>query len=239
MQKDLHFQYIDIVSVSIQMYVKASFMNIYEYKCKQRSCSSKKKCFSRQSQMRAGSGNQVHQPKLRFLFLSSQSSPSIWSPSSCSANRGTVPFHSLPLSSSSMLFCDALWSFALLHLQQERSALFSPLEIVIFSPAGRSPSRAVLMMLTLPHTYRGNLWPWCLAGNFFEMCFRYFTTGKCKHFAKKKCSTFKNPDGRQKSKIKIHCKLKFIVHNHNPDGPMASYLIDYVAIGPKAQSYLH
>lgn len=54
---------------------------------------------------------------------------------------------------------------------------------------------------------------------------------------KKKCSTFKNPDGRRKSKIKN--KLKFIVHCHNPDGPMASSLIDYVAIGPKAQSYLH
>lgn len=119
-------------------------MNIYEYECN----NNRGVAVARRSVLvdkvrqklfgvfLTGSGNQVHQLKLRFLFLSSQSSQSI-----SSVNCGMVPFYSLPLSSSSMLFCDALWSFALLHLQQERSALFPALEVVIFRPAGRSPSR--------------------------------------------------------------------------------------------------
>ncbi len=81
--------YIFKILILIQCRLKASFMSIYEYKCKQRSCSSKKKCFSRQSPMRAGSGNQVHQPKPSFLFLTSQSSPSI---SLGKPWHGAIPF---------------------------------------------------------------------------------------------------------------------------------------------------
>lgn len=185
------------------MYINASLMNIYEYESNNNRGvavprTSVLVCKVRQALFfffLTGSRNQVHQPKLRFLFLSSQSTPSISSPSSRSANRGTAPFHSLPLSSSSMLFCDALWSFALLHLLQERSAL----EVVIFRPAGRSPSRAHLMVLTLPQTYRGNLWLDASQKTFmcrcvFEMYLRFFTT--------EKYSSFNNPDGKRISKIK-------------------------------------
>ncbi len=156
--------YIFKILILIQCRLNASFMNIYEYKCKQRSCSSKKKCFSRQSAMRAGSGNQVHQPKPSFLFLTSQSSPSI---SLGKPWHGAIPFPPTLLLFYAVLrwplelcsppptagkICSFSWS--------RSCTLQSCWQISI---SGRSDD-----VDSSSHLQRKPL-AWCLAGNLFKM----------------------------------------------------------------------